>query len=262
MSSILTLNFKDEIISLENTSLINNPEDITELILSENVKYIDSNTFSKFINIKKLTMPVDLVLAHDGTAFSHCKNIEEIVLIGTNGTNYSNNLNSKELTYYKYTPWYISKDSLKSITISESIRSFGTNFFRGLDKTHNVYIPWTIWNINIDSFSMYLDSIKNRQGYLSKLYENEENIKDKSFRYTDINLNFEEISEDKKILQQFYFYKDKDDNYWFHYPEELEVVWDNENKKIQINNNNFESYLKNTNIIIVYDHKEVNYDRN
>lgn len=117
----------------------------------------------KFYNctgLKELTMPASM-LFNNGD-FTNCTNIEKITL--TKGTGVMPEYTS---TTRKYTPWYISEDSVKEIILEEGITNIGEYTFNGI-CLDNLTIPSTVKTIGDKNFDNDPEQLVNLN-YLGEL---------------------------------------------------------------------------------------------
>ena len=117
---------------------------LTEIIIPNSVTSIHTSTFQNCTGIKKLTMPGTTNI--NTSVFSNMNNIEEIVLTGegaipdcSNGT-------------YTMTPWYRSRNTIKSIKIGDKITSIGNYVFQGCTGLTSIVIPNNVTSIGLQAF--------------------------------------------------------------------------------------------------------------
>ena len=127
---------------------------LATVVIPDSVTLISDKAFWGCTGIKDLTMPAAARIFNSALTFSGCTKIEKITLTKGNGTlrNYSDST-VKTDTYYKYTPWYLSRNSVKEIIISEGVIRIGALMFNECKGVASVTIPTTIKNIGKKAFN-------------------------------------------------------------------------------------------------------------
>ena len=116
---------------------------LTNLTIPTSVTSIGEWVFSNCNNLTKLTIPANLTNVY---AFSGVTNLEEVNITGTGAMpNYN--------TTYRYTPWYISRNKIKKITISDGITSIGEWVFSNCTGLTSITIPTSVTSIGSYAFS-------------------------------------------------------------------------------------------------------------
>ena len=170
LTFIIDSNDKNSIDSLN----ISNKELIEEIIIPENVKFINDEAFKGFTNLRKITLPNSLI-SIGRSAFRDCTNLKEI--------NYSKNL--KNIENYAF----LNCSSLEEINLPSSTEFIGTMAFYGCRKVKSINIPENVSNIEYGAFS-FIDS-------LTKITVDEKNKKYKSLD------NIALINDEDGILIQY-----------------------------------------------------------
>ena len=100
--------------------------DITNLVISENVRFLNENVFNGCSGITSITMPISAILAWQ-TTFAGCTNIGSVTLTKGTGTGYNYTDSS-----YRWTPWYLSRNNANGITVTieDGVASIGSYTFR------------------------------------------------------------------------------------------------------------------------------------
>ena len=129
--------------------------DLTSIIIHENIEKIESKAFYNCTGLKELIMPCSVKINQSGYSFANCSNIEKITLTKGSGTmqDYGASGSSGSNTYYQYTPWYISKNSINEIILEDGITNIGSYAFCGSYKLKTISIPDTVTSIGEAAFS-------------------------------------------------------------------------------------------------------------
>lgn len=103
--------------------------DITSIVIGDEVGSLSVYSFFSANNVKSITVPLSLSVVESQTVWYGCQNVEEVILTGGTGVmpNYGSALRSR---LYTYSPWYPSRDNLKSISISKDVKQIGKYAFR------------------------------------------------------------------------------------------------------------------------------------
>ncbi len=128
--------------------------DLTSITIPDSVKSIGSGAFHSCTGLKELTMPCSAKISE--YTFHNCANIERVTL--TKGTGIMQNFgrdssSSATDTYYQYTPWYNSRNKLKTIILEEGITSIGSNAFSEYTDLTSITIPDSVKSIGDYAFS-------------------------------------------------------------------------------------------------------------
>ena len=113
---------------------------LSTVIIKDGVKNIGDYAFYDCRNIKSLTMPCSSEIYNSENTFYNCRSIDNLKL--TKGTGkmplYSKSVNSSN-TYYQYTPWYVSRDSLRELNIEKGVKSVSNYAFYGCTNETDLY---------------------------------------------------------------------------------------------------------------------------
>ena len=138
---------------------------LISITIPESITSIGDWAFYYCTGLKELTMPCSAKIYNSQYTFYNCKNIEKITLAKGNGTmqDYGTSTDSSSsTTYYQYTPWYISKKSIKEIVIEDGVQNIGNNAFRNCTGLTSITVPDSVTSIG--SYAFYgcagLKSIK------------------------------------------------------------------------------------------------------
>ena len=131
---------------IKDCAFLNN-DNLTELIIPENIKYIGEKAFAGCKNLKKIVLPNGLISIDVG-AFSNCESLEEIIIpdsvkfIGASAFEGCKNLKKVKLSnsLNALNDFVFSKcSSLQEITIPLSIQYYSYGVFSNCENLKNVY---------------------------------------------------------------------------------------------------------------------------
>lgn len=114
---------------------------LESVIIPDSVVSINDYAFHSCTGLKELTMPVSAKIQNtyfDSVTFYGCTNIELITL--TKGTGIMTGYSSS----YWYTPWYISSNSLKNLTIESGVKNISDYAFYDCDGITEIIIPESV----------------------------------------------------------------------------------------------------------------------
>ncbi len=127
-----------------------------EYAIADTTQVIADYAFKDATNIKSLSIPVTTFITNSYYTFSGCNNIENITMTkGTDGAMKDLGMSSTSdtVTYYAYTPWYICREKLKSITLQEGIVRIGAYAFYSSVSITDFVIPDTVTYIGAYAFN-------------------------------------------------------------------------------------------------------------
>lgn len=106
---------------------------LVSLTIPNTVKSLGVSAFKDCQRLSQLTVPVslDVVVSQTLPAFEGCSVITTVTLTPGNG-------DVRDYNSSTYTPWYISKDVFKSLTVSDGVKSIGANMFSGCDGLQDI----------------------------------------------------------------------------------------------------------------------------
>ncbi len=142
----------------DNVSIIESEEffgctSLTSVIIGDNVTSIGSYAFYNCTNIKELTIPASAKIYNSANTFYNCTNIEKVTFTKGTGTmqSYSTS-SSSNLTFYQYTPWYISRNTIKEVVIEDGVVNIGACAFYECSGLKNVVIGNDVKSIGSKAF--------------------------------------------------------------------------------------------------------------
>ena len=115
---------------------------LTSITISDNITSINICTFEGCTGLKELTMPCSAEVG--AYSFDQCVNIKKITLTKGTGKMYDYD--------YVYTPWYISKDNIREITLEDGIASICNGAFDSCTGLKSIKIPDSVTSIGSSAF--------------------------------------------------------------------------------------------------------------
>lgn len=126
---------------------------LTSIKIADSVTSISHSIFNGCTNLKELTMPIS---AHIEYGLG-CSVLEKITLTKGNGImqdfSFLSGSSSNGLTYYQFTPWYTSKDTIQEIIIEDGVSYIGEYAFYQCTGVSSMTIPNSITEFGYKSFS-------------------------------------------------------------------------------------------------------------
>ncbi len=132
----------------------NHRDEITKIVISDDITYLGQWAFVNCKHVKELTMPITLnsVTSDTSCAFAGCYNIEKInFTLGKDGYGFNYSAYEGSNSWYQLTPWYQSRDSLKEIVFADGIIHIGNDAFRELNIT-KVVLPDSVTSLGWHTF--------------------------------------------------------------------------------------------------------------
>lgn len=129
---------------------------IEKVVLGDNVIAVGYGAFYNCTGIKELQIPISIDSEeNDGkqtnVPFNKCSNIEKVIFTkGKTGKGFDY---SSSKSTYNWTPWFISKESLKEVRFEEGIEYIGTYMFYGFSKLPMPKFPTTLTEIGEYAFT-------------------------------------------------------------------------------------------------------------
>ena len=126
---------------------------LNTVVFSDDILSIGDYAFYGCSKIKELTLPASAKIYNSEYTFKDCTGIEKITL--TKGTGLMQDyatVSGEENTFFGYTPWYVSRESLKELVIESGVARIGDNAFRGCSELLDVYLPRTLKTVRAKAF--------------------------------------------------------------------------------------------------------------
>lgn len=115
--------------SLGTTPWFDYNDEMKSIVVEDDVESLSIYSFFNENNVKSITVPASLEVVNAQSIWFGCKNVESIYITGSGSIpDYGN---TARATTYTYSPWYPSRNNLKSITLSEEVERIGKFAFRG-----------------------------------------------------------------------------------------------------------------------------------
>ena len=129
-------------------------EDITKIIVGEDISKLGQWAFLKCTNVGELIIPItlDSVACDQYSAFAGCCNLEKVIFtFGTDGNGFDYSVSDDTGSLYRLTPWYQSRAVLQEIYFENGIRHIGDHSFRELG-IHSLTIPDSVVSLGKGAF--------------------------------------------------------------------------------------------------------------
>ena len=129
-------------------------DDITKIVICDNITHLGQWAFVKCKHVKELTMPITVnsVTSDVSCAFAGCISIEKInFTFGKDGYGFNYSAYEGSNNWYQNTPWYQSRNSLKEINFADGIIHIGNDAFRELNIT-SVVLPDSVTSLGCHTF--------------------------------------------------------------------------------------------------------------
>ena len=129
-------------------------DEITKIVIGDDITHLGQWAFVKCKHVKELTMPITLnsVTSDTACAFAGCYNIEKVnFTLGKDGYGFDYAAHEGSNSWYQLTPWYQSRDVLEDINFTDGIRHIGSDAFRELNITALV-IPESVTSLGCHTF--------------------------------------------------------------------------------------------------------------
>ena len=129
-------------------------EDITKIVIGDDILLLAQGAFSECVNLKELIIPitVNCVVSDQHSAFAGCCSIEKVTLtVGTDGYGYDYASAEGRNSFYQLTPWYQSRGVLKEFSFADGVKRIGDYAFPELNIT-SLTVPNSVVNLGVHSF--------------------------------------------------------------------------------------------------------------
>ena len=165
-SSLKAIDIPDSVTSI-GTSAFNGCSSIKSVKIGNSVTSIGNWAFGNCSSIKELTMPCSASIYDSDYTFYNCANIEKVTLTKGSGAMWNYTESS-----YRCTPWYVSRNRIKEISLEDGITNIGSYAFKDSSSLTSIRIPSSVTLIGINAFSYCskLKKIKLPKG-LSTIYD-------------------------------------------------------------------------------------------
>lgn len=119
------------------------------LTIADSIQYIGSNAFSHCSKLENLTIPcsakMNLTTSNKSFNTTGLKNLT--LTVGTG------QMMALEGTEYLYTPWYLSKNTLETVTVQDGVKNISKNAFKDCKALTTVKLPKSITEIGSNAFT-------------------------------------------------------------------------------------------------------------
>lgn len=146
-------------------------ESLDNVVIPDSVNYIDLSAFDGCISLINLSIPVS-TMVYNGAyesllAFKDCINITDLTVTAGDGDiiNYTDSGPGGTDVYYQYTPWYISRDKLTSVTIADGVNGIGNMMFFGNNIVEQIEFPESVSYFGTRIFDKANSSLKTVKVY-------------------------------------------------------------------------------------------------
>ena len=109
---------------------------VKEVVIEDGITALSNYAFYNATSLRKLTMPLSVSAPKNNTTWYSCKGINTLIL--TQGSGYMDDYADDTLTYYQYSPWYISRNALGTLKLSEKALYIGREAFRACSALKSV----------------------------------------------------------------------------------------------------------------------------
>ena len=148
-TGLTSIDIPDSVTSV-GSSAFSNCTGLTSVSIPDSVTRIGDSAFNNCSSLLELSLPTSTSIYNSifsGGAFKDCTNIEKVTL--TKGTGLSRDYSTST---YRFTPWYISRESIKEVVIENGIESIGDYTFYDCTGLTSINIPDSVTSIGDSAF--------------------------------------------------------------------------------------------------------------
>lgn len=103
---------------------------VKSIVVDDSISSLSDYSFYGASSLSELTMPLSMKAPQNDSMWYSCSNIKTLNL--TLGTGYMDDYENKDSgeLFYKFTPWYLSRNSITSFSLDANVKSIGSYAFR------------------------------------------------------------------------------------------------------------------------------------
>ena len=105
---------------------------VKAVVIGDGITELPDYAFYNAKSLRTLTLPFSISAPENATVWYNCNGIRTINF--TLGSGYSDDYKKDGVLLYKFTPWYLSRNTTTSLSIDKNIISVGSSMFRGLSS--------------------------------------------------------------------------------------------------------------------------------
>ena len=153
-SSLASVTIPDSVTSIGSYAF-EDCSSLASVTIPDSVTSIGSYAFYGCSGLRELTMPVSEKIYNSSSSLCNCTNIEKITFTKGNGTvqNYGTSTStSSSITYYQYTPWYLSRAKCTEVIIEDGVTGIGDYMFYNCAEIGDIVLPFSVESIGTNAF--------------------------------------------------------------------------------------------------------------